>query len=147
MFNGQLLIGTLAILATVFFHALCLVGLAVMLNRLASRKTWLQGTTGAIISLAVSVTIVIGVHVIEAWAWAGIYLALGEFSDLASALYFSVVTSTTLGYGDVVLSKRWQLLGTFEAMGGMILFGTSTAFLLGVMRGLFEDTVKPFVKS
>ena len=71
--------------------------------------------------------------------WAIIYLQLGEFEVLTDALYFSVVTSTTLGYGDIVLSSKWQLLGTFEAMGGLILFGTSTAFLLNVMRRLFDE--------
>ena len=63
-----------------------------------------------------------------------------EFDELQPSLYFSVVTATTLGYGDVTLSERWQLLGTFEAMGGLILFGASTAFLMELMRHLFSST-------
>jgi voltage-gated potassium channel Kch len=78
-------------------------------------------------------------HTIEAWCWAALFLYLGEFSELRQALYFSVVTSTTLGYGDIILSERWQILGTFEVMGGLILFGTSTAFLLELMRRLFKE--------
>lgn len=134
MFNGQLLMGTLVILATVFFHVASLVGLAALLRRLAGRFPYFKGRLGTVFLLGASVTIIIGIHTIEAWSWATIYVSLGEFTDLTSALYFSVVTSTTLGYGDVVLSNEWQLLGTFESMGGLILFGTSTAFLLGVMR-------------
>jgi hypothetical protein len=53
--------------------------------------------------------------------------------------YFSVVTATTLGYGDVTLSEQWQLLGTFEAMAGLMLFGTSTIFFLAAMQRLFQD--------
>ena len=78
-------------------------------------------------------------HSIQIWIWAFVYLRLGEFTDLVSALYFSSTTLTTLGYGDITLSESWQLLSTFEAMGGLIIFGASTAFLIGAMRHLFED--------
>lgn len=139
MFNGQLLIGTLGVLATVFFHVACLVGLAKILRRLSRHSPVPKGTLGTMLLLGASVTVIIGIHSGEDWGWAAVYFALGEFTDINSAMYFSAVTSTTLGYGDIVLSKRWQLLGTFEAMGGLILFGTSTAFLIGVMRGFFED--------
>jgi Ion channel len=49
-----------------------------------------------------------------------------------------VVTYTTLGYGDIVLKPRWQLLSSLEAVNGIILFGVSTAFVFAVMRRLFE---------
>jgi len=45
-----------------------------------------------------------------------------------------------LGYGDITLQERWQLLSGFEAVNGIILFGVSTAFVLGVIRKLFEVT-------
>ena len=103
----------------------------------------LQSTAGGrhiIAILAVEMLVIIGIHTIEAWVWAVVYIALGEFSDLQQSLYFSVVTSTTLGYGDITLSPRWQLLGTFEAMGGLVLFGASTAFIIASMRRLFESS-------
>ena len=58
---------------------------------------------------------------------------------MKDALYFSVVTSTTLGYGDMLLSERWRLLSTFEAMGGLILFGVSTAYLLALLRRFLDS--------
>ncbi len=64
---------------------------------------------------------------------------LGEFTDIGDALYFSVVTSTTLGYGDITPSNEWRFLSSIEAIGGLILFGASTAFMLGVMKLLFDD--------
>ncbi len=54
------------------------------------------------------------------------------------SLYFSTVTFTTLGYGDITLQERWQLLSSLEAVNGIILFGVSTAFVFGVIRKLFE---------
>ncbi len=92
-----------------------------------------------ILVMIFNVLVVIGVHTVEAWSWAALYLYLGEFSDLQHALYFSVITATTLGYGDVVLSPEWQILSAFEAMGGLILFGVSTAFLLELMGRLFKE--------
>ena len=65
------------------------------------------------------------------------YYFLDEFNEIEEALYFSVVTITTLGYGDITLSEQWRLLGTFEAMGGLILFGVSVAFMMEVVRRLF----------
>ena len=140
MFGGQLLLGTLMIAGTVVFHVTVLVYLASFLKRLSLIVEHLHTIVGTTCLIAATVFIIICIHTIEAWCWAAVFLYLGEFSELKQALYFSVVTSTTLGYGDITLSEEWQILGTFEAMGGLILFGTSTAFLLGLMRRLFEET-------
>lgn len=142
MLSGQLLLGTLMIAGTVVFHVTVLVYLAGSLRRLALIVEHLHTVFGTTCLITTAVFIIILIHTIEAWGWAALFLYLGEFDELKQALYFSVVTSTTLGYGDITLSNKWQILGTFEAMGGLILFGTSTAFLLGLMRRLFEETSK-----
>ena len=49
-------------------------------------------------------------------------------------VYFAFVNYTTLGYGDVIPSPRWQLLGPITAMNGVLLFGWSTAVLFEVLR-------------
>jgi len=110
-----------------------------LLKRTLKRMARIPEMPRIILTMVFNVLIVICVHTVEAWSWAVLYLYLGEFSELQHALYFSVVTSTTLGYGDVTLSPEWQMLSTFEAMGGLILFGVSTAFLLELMRHLFKE--------
>lgn len=75
---------------------------------------------------------------IEIIFWALTYIQLEEFDNLTSAIYFSIVTSTTLGYGDIVLSEKAQLLSGFEAIGGLILFGVSTAFFIRLVSVFFE---------
>jgi hypothetical protein len=142
IFEGQLLVGSLMISASVVFHVTVLVYLSHFLRRADANMTNFSSLTKSIALMTFSVFIIIGVHTAEAWSWAVLYLNLQEFSSLDQALYFSVVTSTTLGYGDLTLSPKSQLLGTFEAMGGLILFGVSTAFLLEIMRRLFNDTTK-----
>ena len=66
--------------------------------------------------------------------WSLLFLWLGEFDSLHAAIYFSSVSATTLGYGDSLLSERWQLLSGFIAANGLVLFSLNTAFLFEVLR-------------
>ena len=91
------------------------------------------------------VTVVMGlilIHAMEVWLYAGLYLALDALPDLETAVYFSTTSFTTIGYGDVVLDKRWRVIGAIEGANGLLLFGWSTAFLFSVisrMRTLEHD--------
>ena len=138
----DLLVGTLIISIVVLFHIAGLIILAILLKRLDTSYTLFNRNIGHFYLLVFAVFFIIGIHTIEAWAWAYVYYELGEFVDMERALYFSVVTSTTLGYGDITLSQEWQLLSTFEAMGGLLLFGVSTAFLIAFSRKIFTDFTK-----
>lgn len=134
----QILIGTTMIVLMTIIHVTGLIGLARVLPRLSR---WTRNRSPMLLPgalLTTSVLWIIALHTLEIWIWALILMLIGEFSELSTALYFSTVTATTLGYGDLVLSPDWQLLGSFEAMGGLILFGASTAFLLAVMGRLFS---------
>lgn len=137
MLHKQIPLGTIIIILVVVFHIVSLVWLIDLLKWISVTSEFWQSQFGTMCILGFAVFMIIGIHTIEAWAWAFIYLKLGEFKDLTKALYFSVVTCTALGYGDVTLSERWRLLSTFEAMGGLLLFGVSTAFLIGFMQILF----------
>jgi hypothetical protein len=89
----------------------------------------------------------LALHSINIWIWALCYIWLGEFSILERALYFSSATYSTLGYGDITLTENWQLLSGFEAVNGLILFGTSAAYLFAVFgmlyRKMTRDTYTP----
>ncbi len=76
-------------------------------------------------------------HTLEILLWAGVYRALvpvGELADLESAVYFSFVTFTTLGYGDITLSEGWRLLSGIQALNGILLVGWSTALMFAVVQ-------------
>jgi hypothetical protein len=51
---------------------------------------------------------------------------------------------TTLGSSVVELGDRWKLMGPLEAIGGMLVFGLSTAFLFAVMLRVwpFPQTIR-----
>jgi len=135
--HKQIPLGTLVIILVVVFHVVSLVGLVDLIKWLTITTAFWETQFGTMCLLGLTVLIIIGIHTIEAWVWAILYVKLGEFKNFSKALYFSVVTCTALGYGDITLSERWRLLSTFEAMGGLLLFGASTAFLIGFMQTLF----------
>jgi voltage-gated potassium channel Kch len=61
--------------------------------------------------------------------------------DIDSALYFSAVTYTTVGYGDLVLPEQWRLVGGIEALTGILMCVWSTAFFFAVVSQiLMRDT-------
>ena len=69
--------------------------------------------------------------------WAGAYLLVGAIDKIETALYFSMVTFTTLGYGDVLLDERWRLMAAFEAANGIIIFGLTTAVVVAVVQRVY----------
>ena len=83
---------------------------------------------------------VLVLHIIEVSAWAVVYLSLNDIPELRTfeqATYFSIVTFTSLGYGDITLQGPWRLLSGIEAMNGIILFGWSTALLFAILQRLW----------
>jgi len=88
--------------------------------------------------VAVVVVIALAAHLIEIALWAILFEICGEFRDLATSFYHSAMNYTTLGYGDIVMSRRWRLLGPLEAADGMLMFGVSTATIFAVIQQLVQ---------
>lgn len=86
---------------------------------------------------------VVLLHLVEIVAWALIYAWRGAMPDLPTAVYFSAVTYTTTGYGDVVLPEAWRLVGAVEALTGILMCGWSTGFFFAVVREIHEAQVGP----
>jgi Ion channel len=138
VFGGQILLGSGMIVLTTVIHTIGIIFLIAMLKRLGVRDSNSLGYPAMTGILVLTILVILVLHTVEIWIWAAMYFLLDQFQDFARALYFSVVTYTTLGYGDIVLKPRWQLLSSLEAVNGIILFGVSTAFVFAVMRRLFE---------
>lgn len=75
---------------------------------------------------------------IQMMAWALLFVLLGEFESFVSAVYFSAVNFATLGYGDIVLTDRWRMLGPLEAATGILMFGVSTAVMTAAIVDLLN---------
>jgi hypothetical protein len=68
------------------------------------------------------------------WLWALTFLALGVFETLETAVYFTLVSYTTLGFGDVLLPKEWRLLSGMASANGLVSMGLLTAVLVELVR-------------
>ena len=135
------LIGAALMALTVAIHAFGTVALVeALLRRQAddiSRSRWraiLQALIGAILWLLM-------LHLLEIVIWASAFLVLELADDLRTleeAIYFSFVTYTTLGYGDITLSGPWRIMSGIEALNGVLLAGWSTALLFAIVQRLLQ---------
>jgi hypothetical protein len=82
--------------------------------------------------------LIVAAQLVQVAAWAALFIGCGEFDDFSTAFYHSAVNFTTLGYGDIVMSRAWRLLGPLEAVAGMLMFGVSTAVLFRVTEALIR---------
>ena len=66
--------------------------------------------------------------------WGGLFLWLGEFNEIYDAIYHSAVNFSSLGYGDIVMSRERRLLGPLEAVNGVLMLGMSAATLMAIVQ-------------
>jgi len=76
-------------------------------------------------------------HLVQVGIWALLFIQLDEFNNFQTAFYHSTVNFASLGYGDIVMSEEWRLLGALEASNGVLMFGLSAGTLFSVMSNLF----------
>jgi voltage-gated potassium channel Kch len=136
-------IGLVMMALTVMLHV---VGVVFWLERLGTRIEYLQSINKQLrlfrgvwtTSLALLV-----LHIVEAMLWALLYMVLPAHAGLNNfhdAVYFSMITFTTLGYGDVTLNEPWQVLAGAEGMVGIVVFGLTTALLYAVIQKCWKIT-------
>jgi hypothetical protein len=82
------------------------------------------------------------VHLVNIALWALLLCLCGEFAEFEAAYYHSAVNYSSLGYGDIIMSPRWRLLGPLETIDGMMMFGVSTALFFALMARLIEQRLK-----
>ena len=80
---------------------------------------------------------VVFLHLLQIVVWACMYAWRGAMPDFTTAAYFSAVTYTTTGYGDLVLPEEWRLVGGVEALTGILMCGLSTGMFFAVFADIF----------
>ncbi|AMO55679.1 hypothetical protein GZ77_08895 [Endozoicomonas montiporae] len=137
------LYGSLMVTITVLIHA---VGTTLWLKGLQklhqSSPRLLASMKSHLVILTVTTLIVLFLHLAEIIVWAAAYYVLPEVEEILSwpdAIYFSMVTFTTLGYGDIVLAGDTRLLTGIQSINGIILSGWSTAMLFMVIQTIWKQ--------
>jgi hypothetical protein len=104
----QLLVALCLMAACVVIHAAGMAFALRTLRRLIGVSPRFWGLCWLFIRLAGWMILL---HLAEITVWALVYLWQRAMLDLASALYFSAVTYTTTGYGDLLLPAEWRIVG------------------------------------
>jgi hypothetical protein len=116
--------------------ALAAAGLVRILPPLANRAVARAPFWGGTAALGIALLALLGTAVAQIAVWATVFVLCGEFVDFETAFYHSSVNFTTLGYGDVIMSRQWRLLGPLEALNGSLMLGLSAAMLFTVLSRL-----------
>jgi hypothetical protein len=134
-------VSTLLVLACVIIHGVGLFSLNKALRSEASiermRRLDPLSLRGVLFTFAI-VLLLIALHSIEIWLFAGTYILLGAHDTLEEALYVSTIAYSTVGFNDALIDQSWRLIAAFEAILGVIMLGWSTAFFFR-MLGRIDD--------
>ncbi len=132
----QILLGALLLMLTTILAAAS----ALMMLRFARRHAdWLTSepherrlmVAAAFASLWMLMVITLSVTI-----WATAFRLVGLFPNMEVAVYFSLVTYTTLGYGDVTPSPDWRLLAATSSVGGLLNVALLTAVMIETLRNI-----------
>jgi len=100
---------------------------------LESRSTYLR--VALLLRLFVGIVLL---HLVQIGVWAVVFWRAHELPNVETALYFSLATYTTIGFGDVVVGPGWRVLAGIEGLTGILLVGWSTAFVFAVVNRMYE---------
>ncbi|MEO1203792.1 MAG: potassium channel family protein [Pseudomonadota bacterium] len=134
------LLGATLVAATVVMHAVVTVWwVRYLVHRYEpGHRAWRPREM--LYALTATAVVLLALHSVEIGLWAFAYHELvpaGDLGTFEEAMYFSFVTFTTLGYGDITLSEGWRLLSGIEALNGILLVGWSTALLFAIVQRSF----------
>lgn len=137
----------LLVIATGIFLAVVTIAIhatstSFLIDYLRTRASSFQSRFGGLKALTLTAAGLLSIHVIETGIWAFAYwLVVGgdNFANFEDAVYFSTVTFTTLGYGDIVIRGGWKMLSACQAMTGLLVFGWSTAMLFTVVQKVWAQ--------
>jgi hypothetical protein len=129
----QFLVGCAVSVCNITIHALVMTAVARVAQRMGSKNISHPSLLLACVMIA-TVLVLMVAHTCEVAVWALAYLLVNAAPAGSGLLYFAFVNYTTLGYGDILHVKDWQILGPMTAMNGVLLFGWSTAVIFEVLR-------------
>jgi len=137
-----LLVGTGVLIGSLLSYGMATAVIVQLVVRLIR-----TGFTGLVFWKNVAVMMIVALvtaaaHVIQIALWAVVFLLSGEMATFEKAFYCSAQNYTALGYGDIVLSEQWRLLGPLEAVNGLLVFGLSTAVMFAIMSRLITNRLR-----
>ncbi len=123
----------------IHFEALNMLSIVTPKMPIRHRLRVLIGVFGALVA-----------HVIEIWVFAFGYYFMVNYADLGTltgnfgnglmnCVYFSFVSFTTLGFGDIVATGDARFLAGLEALTGLVLITWTASFMFIEMQKQWKD--------
>jgi len=134
----QLIWGSLVLILCLILETAILLRCAQTLQRMIKRFGVVLKPRHTTMLIFVALTYILFAHTLQVWIWSSGFVLSGALPDWNTAVYFSLVTYTTVGYGDVVLGPALRIFAAFAGVTGVLGFGISTAFLFGTMGRVFN---------
>ncbi|MFK7870591.1 MAG: ion channel [Roseobacter sp.] len=78
-------------------------------------------------------------HTIQIYLGAFMLWLVGALPGYEEPIYYALVTYTTVGYGDVVPTAEFRIMGAMISVTGILMFGMTTAFLVGLFSRLIGE--------
>jgi len=138
-----LLVGTLTIFVNMLVQVFTVVVLIRFFANRRKNKVELRGLFEDTWMLAFCLVVLFAGNIFQFTLWASLFMYLGEFQDFATAFYHSTVNFASLGYGDIVMSEQWRLLGALEAANGVLMFGLTAGTMFSIMQNMVRQHQAP----
>lgn len=125
--------GVPMLLVAIAFQVVGLVGIEGLLRWSQARRKKPRSLMNFLWMALLLSNAILLLHIVEATAWAWLYVKLEAIDDFPSAILFSFNAITSYGHNNSQLADKWKLLGAIEAMNGVMIFGISTAFFINAL--------------
>jgi voltage-gated potassium channel len=135
----QLMFALVLTSATVVIHAVGTVYVAIPAGRVWTRRLGASDSPRPVWTLIRLVSVLLILHLVESAVWAAAFTVAHVLADFETSLYYSLKSYTTVGYGDVLPSVSWRLLGPIEAVVGVLMLGWSTAIIVAAVQRIFDS--------
>jgi hypothetical protein len=139
----QLLLALVLTGVTVMIHAIGTVHVVLPLSGVWSIIGESRKTPAAVMPLTRLVSALLLLHLVEMSVWAAVFAIVGVLPDFETALYFSLKSYTTVGYGDVLPPHSWRLVGPMEAAVGVLMLGWSTGVIVAALQRIYASRLEP----
>ncbi len=110
----------------------------VLLRRLETKPANLSLGRSLWLMIRVATNLIVA-HIVEIVLWGAVSSWRNVFPDLETSLYFSAVTYTTVGYGDLVPPQPWRLAAGIEGLTGILMCGWSAAYFFTVVTRMERE--------
>ncbi len=134
----EIIYGSAVLLVCALLHIL---SIARLIRHLRSHQHFApeKTTRQQLVTVCVLFLLLLLSHTTQIYISAFSLWVTGAFSDYEEAIYYSLVTYTTVGYGDVVLEPGYRIAGAMISVTGILMFGMTTAFVVGLFTRIMGD--------